>query len=224
MRYLAHAVKACRFSPVGPRAVVVSRAVGPILSSAALTLAIVGTPLACSFDPYERYASTVRHDVGVPAATLTRTVVRLQSTIVHGHVPLDSAKVWTHELTGTVQVFRERAAHLQKAAPPDTNFLAIRDGLVTELGTVADSVAALNADIAPCVGQTHGSPSPPPAAAPDSSGSPDSDPTADCSATVGVALARLVKGVSYSQDEIRWTLERAARKLATHGVLLGRSA
>jgi hypothetical protein len=189
-----------------------------------LALTVTGIGLACSFDPYERYAATVRHDVGVPSATLTHTVARLQSTIVHGRVPLDSARVWTNELGRTVQVFRDRAAHLEKANPPDTTLLATRDGLVIELGTVADSVAALNADITACVPRPGSAHRPADVPQPDSAGGSDSDPTADCRATVGVALERLAKGVSYTRDELGWTMQRAARKLATHGVMLGRSA
>lgn len=189
-----------------------------------LALALAGAviQLGCSFDPYERYAATVRRDVGLPAAALTRTVARLQSTIVHGHVPLDSAAVWTKELTKTVEVFREHATHLAKAVAPDTTLLDTQEALVSALRTAADSMAALNADIASCVPQSNLSHKPVADVQPDSSGNPDSDPTADCRAVVGVALARLAKGMSYSNNEVQWTLQRAARKLATHGVLLGR--
>ena len=155
--------------------------------------------LGCSFDPYERYAATVRYDVGIPSATLNRTVARLQSTIVHGHVPVDSAGVWSKELGNTVRVFRERAAHLEKTNPPDTTLLATRDAFVIELGTVADSVAALNADITACVPRPGGAIKPGADSQPDSSAGPDSDPTADCRATVGVALKRLANGVSYTR-------------------------
>ncbi len=188
----------------------------------ALVLTAAGAQLACSFDPYEVYAATVRRDVGIPAAALSRTVARLQSTVVHGHVPLDSAAVWTKELTRTVQLFREHAAHLAKTAAPDTTLLDTQEGLVSQLGTIADSIAALNADIAPCVPPKDHGHKPDADVQPDSSGKTDSDPTADCRAVVGVALARLAKGVSYTNDEVRWTLQRAARKLAVHGVLLGR--
>jgi hypothetical protein len=187
-------------------------------------LAFVGTGIACSFDPYEHYASTLRHDVGVPAATLSVTVARLQQTIVHGHVPLDSARVWNKELTKTVAVFRAHTSHLQTTVPPDTGLTDIRDGFVRELGTVADSVDALNADIAHCVPEHANRPKAPAVAQPDSSGESHPDPDADCRTVVGGALARLIKSVSYPQDELRWTLQRAGRKLATHGVLLGRSA
>jgi hypothetical protein len=190
----------------------------------ALSLVAAAIQLGCSFDPYERYAATVRRDVGVPAAALSHTVARLQSTVVHGHVPLDSAAVWAKELTRTAQVFREHARHLGKTAAPDTALLDTQKGLVSQLGTIADSLSALNADIAPCVAPADRSHKPVAGAPPDSSGNPDSDPPANCRAVVGVALARLAKGVSYTNDEVQWTLQRTARKLAVHGVLLGRRA
>jgi hypothetical protein len=160
----------------------------------------------------------------VPAATLSVTVARLQRTIVHGHVPLDSARVWNKELTKTVAVFRAHTSHLQTTVPPDTGLTDIRDGFVRELGTVADSVDALNTDIAHCAQQGANGPKVATAVQPDSSGESTPDPADDCHTVVGSALTRLLNSVSYPQDELRWTLERAGRKLATHGVLLGRSA
>jgi hypothetical protein len=198
--------------------------VGNSTTAGLVLLAIAGTGIACSFDPYERYASTLRHDVGVPSATLSITVARLQRTIVHGHVPLDSARLWNGELTKTAAVFRAHTTHLEKAVPPDTGLISIRDGFVRELGTVADSVDALNADIAHCVPQRAGGRKPAADVQPDTSGASNPDPDADCRSVVGGALTRLMKSVSYPQDELRWTLQRAGRKLATHGVLLGRSA
>lgn len=197
---------------------------GSRVASAILLLTVVGTELGCSIDPFERYASTVRRDVGVPIAALNGTTTRLQSTVVHGHVPLDSARIWNKELTKTVAVFRDHAAHLGKTNPPDSGLVSIRDGLVLELNTVADTVGALNSDIALCVDQNKGKQPVAAVTQSDSGAGADSDSTVDCRTTVGVALSRLLKGVSYTQDELRWTLQRAGRKLATHGVLLGRSA
>jgi hypothetical protein len=200
-----------------------------------------GTSVGCRRDPYEVYASAVHRDVDQSAATLARTKARLQLTVVHGHVPLDSAGVWSSELAGTAKALRERATHFATVGPPDPAMAQEHDGLLAELTGVADTVASLGEAMAACA-QNASRP-----LAPISTPAPSSQPrttatdslaaldaqidsearaTADstsaaCRTSVGDALADLTRRISYGQDQLRWTRQRVGRTLATHGVLLG---
>lgn len=206
------------------------------------TIALVGPLGGCQADPYEAYARAVHRDVDQSAGTLGAARARLLLTVVHGHVPVDSAPVWASELGRAAKLLREREAHLAKLGPPDPEMAREHDGLLTELGGVADSVASLGAIMAACTDNKSRRPSP---ATPVSTvSSQQRDPVTDslavldaqidsearatadsvalaCRASVGDALADLTRRISYAQDQLRWTRQRVGRKLATHGVLLG---
>src|SRR5579862_3980691 len=204
-------------------------------------VAVVAMLAACHTDPYETYASAVHRDVDQSAATLARAEARLELTVVHGHVPLDSATVWTVELGRAAKTMHERAAHLAKLGPPDPSLAREHDGLLAELTGIADSVGALGDAIASCrqssrsrarTMSTSGAtgaqrtPATDSLAALDAQIDSEARATADsadaaCRASVGGALAELTRRVSFAQDELRWTRQRVGRKLATHGVLLG---
>jgi hypothetical protein len=200
-----------------------------------------GLPAGCRTDPYEAYASAVHRDVDQSAATLARTKARLQLTVVHGHVPLDSASVWSSELGAAAKTLRERATHFATVGPPDPAMAPEHDGLLAELTGVADTVASLGEAMAACAQNASGPRAPaststasqhPRDAATDSLAALDAQidsearATADSTATacrksVGDALADLTQRISYGQDQLRWTRQRVGRTLATHGVLLG---
>jgi hypothetical protein len=205
-------------------------------------MTVLGASVACTTDPYERYATTVHKDVDQSAATLARTTARLQRTVVHGHVPLDSARVWSTELARAATSIHERAAHLAKVGAPDLGMALVHDGLLRELTGVADTVASLSTAMADCASRA----SPPMAATPrtaviggatrnaaddslaaldaqiDSEALAAADSiVAACRTSVGDAASDLTRRLSYAEDLLRWTRQRAARKLATHGVLLG---
>ena len=204
-------------------------------------ISLMGLSAGCHGDPYEVYASAVHRDVDQSAATLARTKARLQLTVVHGHVPLDSAGVWSSELAGTAKTLRERAAHFAKVGPPEPAMAQVHDGLLAELTGVADTVASLGEAISACthdaspprrpVTATKVSSQPRDAAADslakldaqiDSEARATADSTvAACRESVGDALTELTRRISYAQDELRWTRQRVGRSLATHGVLLG---
>jgi hypothetical protein len=202
-------------------------------------LAMIG---GCHTDPYEQYANTVHQDVDQSAATLARTEARLQLTVVHGHVPLDSAAVWSSELARAAKVLHERATHLANVGPPDPAMAEEHDGLLAELREIGDSVAALGETIAACAphasrprarviptAETQGQPRTRESdslaaldAQIDSEAQVSADSAvAECRESVGGALADLTRRVSFAQDELRWTRQRVGRQLATHGVLLG---
>jgi hypothetical protein len=195
---------------------------------------------ACKSNPYEQYARAVRRDVDQSAATLALTTVRLQSTVVHGRVPVDSARVWSTELARSATTLRARAADLAKLGPPDLSMASVHEGLLGELNGAADTLASLGSSIGVCA---EGSQPParqpkPPAtgvvrsreedslAALDARIDSEARATADsvaaaCRASVGDAVADLKQRMSYMEDELRWTRQRAGRQLTTHGVLLG---
>ncbi len=206
------------------------------------TITLVGLLGGCHTDPYETYASAVRRDVDQSASTLGATRARLQLTIVHGHVPLDSAPVWASELGRAAKVLHEHQAHLAKLGPPDPEMAQEHDGLLAELSGIADSVASLGDAMGACTDSKSRPPTPatavsaastqPRSRATDSLAALDAQidsearMTADsiaaaCRASVGDALSDLTRRVSYAQDQLRWTRQRVGRKLATHGVLLG---
>ena len=208
-----------------------------------LVCAIVlgGLAVGCRKDPYEAYASAVHRDVDQSAAMLARTKARLQLTVVHGHVPLDSANIWSSELGRAAKALRARATHFAAIGPPDPAMAQEHDGLLAELTGVADTVASLGEAMAACAPNASGQRAPvsastaspqPRDAATDSLAALDAQidsearATADSTATacrtsVGDALADLTRRISYAQDQLRWTRQRVGRTLATHGVLLG---
>jgi hypothetical protein len=152
-----------------------------------LALLVVG--IACTRDPYDAYAGAVRYDTGASQAAISRTVTRLQSTVVHGHVPADSAKVWSETLARASRELTQHADHLERLGPPDGSLSRTHLALLMELRQVADTMTAIAGSV--------------------------NDP-----ATVGDVFARLLRGTEYTQDELRWTQQRAARQLATHGIIL----
>jgi hypothetical protein len=140
-------------------------------------------------DPYDRYAGAVRSDAGASRATVAQVVTRLQSTVVHGHVPPDSARIWSATLTEASKELTQHADHLAQLGPPDATLARTHAALLTEIRREADTLNSIASSM--------------------------SDPSVSAN-----AFSRLMQGTQYTQDEIRWTEQRAARQLATHGIIL----
>lgn len=201
----------------------------------AVAVATSGGLGACTTDPFDRYANTIYRDLDGSAHTLVQTVARLQLMVVHGHMPLDSTARLVEIFGRAEKDIQLKAADFSRVTPPDSDLYDIHHGLSEELHLLADSVTAVSSAVATCA-RPPGTQSAT-TTAPGDSGMDSATAAAvkqaayedslavaanagACRATLGGALGQVSNGVSDTRDLLRWGRQRAARKLATHGVLL----
>ena len=150
--------------------------------------------VACSGDPYARYAATLHADVDAAMVAAFQMTARLQLTVVHNQIPTDSLAVVRNIVTRTAARVQERAAHFRAVTPPD-DLLRVHADLSLELSRTAEALDSLGAAFQRCAA---------------------ADPT--CQAH----LDSLSQRFGFVGEDLNMARSRMQRLLQAHGILLRR--